>query len=379
MGNIFSRSSPAKRPLAPAPAPAPLPPSPPPPQYSSVSQVDRKPQQNSDTPDAAQKSDPQRGHPSWTPRQTTILSTLRSRPHVTARAPEELPAIRDEMEEDAAKRPLPVDIKTELVRVKREGYWKGLEEAKGAASGGGGAIECEWVEVNDNTDHVGDPSKPVVLFVHGGGFCFMSTTTHRPLTVAFARMGTRVFAINYRLAPEHPYPAPLADVITTYRYLLDEARISPSRIIIAGDSAGGNLVLAAALYLRESGMEPPAGVVAMSPWADLTGSAPSNLINVLDIGPVIPSGPVDGPKRLNHYAPNKILHRPIVSPLFSFVTGTPLPPTYIVTGDLERAFDEHVGVALKWSEDGYGRKGGVWADVFEGQVHVSVVVFGTRS
>ncbi|KAJ3338273.1 hypothetical protein HDU93_009799 [Gonapodya sp. JEL0774] len=297
--------------------------------------------------------------------QSAFLAAARARPHITKLTDAQLAKVRADLDAEAAKVPFDDDIKTELAFVKREGFWKGLE---GPATPG--SIECEWIEENDTSDHLQTKKqKPVVLFIHGGGFCVMSTTTHRGLMTAVARLGTKVFGINYRLAPEHPFPAGLADIITAYRYLLDDLNIPASEIVFMGDSSGGNMVLAAALYCRESGMEMPAGIVAISPWTDLTGSAPSNLLNELDTGPVIPSGPIEGPKRLNAYAPNSLLHRPLVSPIFSFPTGTPLPPTYICTGELERAFDEHVGTAVRWSDRDGGRAGGVWGDVFEGQVH----------
>ncbi len=110
------------------------------------------------------------------------------------------------------------------------------------------------------------------LYLHGGGFVFGSLRTHGTLIGALARAArARTLAIEYRLAPEHPAPAALEDDLASYRHLLAEG-ISPGRIVIAGDSAGGNLVLMTLLALRDGGDPLPAAGVAISPWVDLSCS-----------------------------------------------------------------------------------------------------------
>jgi acetyl esterase/lipase len=111
---------------------------------------------------------------------------------------------------------------------------------------------------------------PVILYLHGGGYCTGSPLTHRALTGHLAvRCRARVFVPDYRLAPEHPFPAGLDDAVATYRGLLDEG-IPPGDIVIAGDSAGGGLAVAAALRLRALGQPLPRALVLFSPLADLT-------------------------------------------------------------------------------------------------------------
>jgi acetyl esterase/lipase len=112
----------------------------------------------------------------------------------------------------------------------------------------------------------------VVLYVHGGGFVSCSAATHRPITAALARLTARtVFSVDYRLAPEHRFPAAVEDVFAAYEWLL--AAAGPNqRIALAGDSAGGNLVLGLSVRLRDQRRPAPACVVAFSPWTDHASS-----------------------------------------------------------------------------------------------------------
>lgn len=108
-----------------------------------------------------------------------------------------------------------------------------------------------------------------VLYLHGGAYCVGSPATHRSITTRIARLtGAAVFAADYRLAPEHPFPAAIDDAVAAYRGLLDAGH-APDRLVIAGDSAGGGLALATALRLRECGTPLPAAIVLFSPWVDL--------------------------------------------------------------------------------------------------------------
>jgi acetyl esterase/lipase len=109
----------------------------------------------------------------------------------------------------------------------------------------------------------------VVLYIHGGGFVGSSAAGHRPVAAGLARLGNfRVFNLDYRLAPEHRFPAALDDVVAAYEWLLAQ-KIQPTQIALAGDSAGGGLVLSAFLKLRADGLRLPACGVCFSPWADL--------------------------------------------------------------------------------------------------------------
>ena len=109
-----------------------------------------------------------------------------------------------------------------------------------------------------------------VLYLHGGAYCVGSPATHRAVTSHLARAASiPVFAIDYRLAPENPFPAATDDALEAYRWLLDNG-YAASDIFIAGDSAGGGLTLATALQIRELSLPTPAGLILLSPWADLT-------------------------------------------------------------------------------------------------------------
>jgi epsilon-lactone hydrolase len=113
-------------------------------------------------------------------------------------------------------------------------------------------------------------TETVVLYLHGGAYYFGSPATHRAVTSELANQtGSAVFALDYSLAPEHPFPAALQETLHAYRTLLAR-RIAPGSIVLAGDSAGAGLALAALVALRDAGEPLPAGAVLLSPWADLT-------------------------------------------------------------------------------------------------------------
>ncbi len=130
-------------------------------------------------------------------------------------------------------------------------------------------VPCEWVTVD------GIEQDKVLLYLHGGGYVFGSPESHRDLTwrlAAAARI--RVLAVDYRLAPEHPFPAAVDDATRSYRWLLAEG-FSPEDICIGGDSAGGGLAVATLVNLKNLGLPQPAGCILLSPWTDLSGSGES--------------------------------------------------------------------------------------------------------
>src|SRR5512135_3418350 len=128
-----------------------------------------------------------------------------------------------------------------------------------------GAVTGEWVIPRNAGDGV-------ILYFHGGAYVACSAGTHRQVTAALARRtGRRVFAFDYRRAPEHRFPAALEDAVAAYHWLLAEA-VPPASIALAGDSAGGGLLIATLLYLRDTGDPLPACGVCLSPWTDLAGT-----------------------------------------------------------------------------------------------------------
>ncbi len=120
-------------------------------------------------------------------------------------------------------------------------------------------------------------TRRVVLQLHGGGYIGPMKNIYRDFAVQYSArsLGGDVLTVDYRVAPQYPYPAALEDAIAAYCWLLEERRYEPNQIVIAGDSAGGGLALALSLYLRDHGIPMPAGVAVMSPWTDLTCSGES--------------------------------------------------------------------------------------------------------
>jgi acetyl esterase/lipase len=181
------------------------------------------------------------------------------------------------------------------------------------------------------------PQPGTILYIHGGGFVACSPGTHRPISAALAGLtGRRVFSVGYRLAPEHRLPAALEDVVRAYDWL-SAGRHGP--IVVAGDSAGGNLVLALACRVRDRGRKPPAGLVAFSPWTDLTGRGASVRGN-------------DGrcamfrPENLRDFAAaatgRQSLDGPDTSPAYADLSR--LPPVLLHVGSTELLLDDSVAV-----------------------------------
>src|ERR1700679_334950 len=126
-------------------------------------------------------------------------------------------------------------------------------------------VPAEW------TGAPGADTGRAVLYLHGGGYVIGSLDSHRHLAAEVGRTaGARCLALHYRLAPEHPFPAAVDDALAGYRYLLG-AGIAPGRIALAGDSAGGGLVVSALLAIRDAGLAQPAGGWCLSPWVDMEG------------------------------------------------------------------------------------------------------------
>ena len=189
------------------------------------------------------------------------------------------------------------------------------------ASGPCGGVAGEWVRSQGHQQ-----SALTILYLHGGGYCTGSPVTHRAVTGHLARRcGGRVFAADYRLAPEHPFPAGLDDAVTAYRGLLADG-CAPRDIVVAGDSAGGGLTLAAALRLRELALPLPRALVLLSPWVDLSlGRLPPER----PPGEVMLSLPLLGLCARSYAARTDVLH-PLVSPLTAELQG--LPPTLVQVG-----------------------------------------------
>ena len=180
----------------------------------------------------------------------------------------------------------------------------------------------------------------VVLYLHGGGYVIGSPRSHRHLTAAVAQAsGTRALLLDYRLAPEHPFPAALEDAVAAYDWLLGQG-LGPRRVVIAGDSAGGGLTVATLLALRDRGRPLPAAGVCISPWVDLTCSGASYTSKAA-VDPIVARESVL--MMAKAYAGAGDPKNPLVSPLHANLSG--LPPLLVHVGSDEVLLDDALGLA----------------------------------
>jgi acetyl esterase/lipase len=199
----------------------------------------------------------------------------------------------------------------------------------------------------------------VMLYLHGGAYVFGNCATHRQLVSYIARAcGVSALVIEYRLAPEHPFPAAIEDSLAAYRALRDEG-YAPGDILVAGDSAGGGLVMALLLSLREAGEEMPAGGLMFSPWLDLTASGES-MTTRAKRDPWFK--PPDMPIIASYYCKEEEYRDPLVSPVFADVSG--LPPVYIQVGDDEILLSDSTRIAENIEAAGGDATLEIWPDMF---------------
>src|SRR6266550_2394878 len=212
-----------------------------------------------------------------------------------------------------------------------------------------GGVPGEWSIVPGS-----DPSR-VLMYLHGGGYCSGSIFSHRRLVTEAGRAaGMRTLAVGYRLAPEHPYPAALNDVLKAWRSLR-ELGVAASRIAVGGDSAGGGLTLALISRLIELGEELPACAWVVSPWTDLTMSG-ATLAAKDGIDPIIHKGYLD--ELASAYLPPGMGRTdPRVSPLYADLKG--FPPILVQVGAAETLLDDAVRLAAAAG----GRRTGHSADL----------------
>ena len=195
-----------------------------------------------------------------------------------------------------------------------------------------GGVSGEWVE-GPNSGEV------VLLYLHGGGYFGCSAETHRPVTVAFARQGFRVFAPDYRLAPENKFPVAVDDAVAVYRALLS-AEHSPQNIVVSGESAGGGLALSLMLALRAAGVPLPACAAVFSPWTDLAATGDSIRTNA---GRCAMFSGADIAPSARYYLGDTDPRNPLASPLYADLSG--LPPLLIHVGADEVLLDDSTRLA----------------------------------
>jgi acetyl esterase/lipase len=202
-------------------------------------------------------------------------------------------------------------------------------------------LHAEWYR----PEHV-KPGR-IVLYLHGGAYALGSCASHRKMVTHIAK-AAQVEAVlpEYRLAPEHPFPAGPDDCVRAYRALLDKG-YEAANIVIGGDSAGGGLTVATMLQLRHDGLPLPAGAVMLSPFLDMTASGESATSRV-EQDPWFDPGDIS--VIIGHYCPYEDLKNPLLSPVFANVAG--LPPTLIQVGDDEILLSDSTRFAAMLEEEG---------------------------
>ena len=201
----------------------------------------------------------------------------------------------------------------------------------------------------------------VVLYTHGGGYVLGGPRSHGALAMQLSQSArARVLLVDYRLAPEHPFPAAVEDSTRAYRWLLEQG-IKPARIAVSGDSAGGGLAVATLLSIKKAGLPMPACVVPMSPWVDMDATGESMVSKDAE-DPI-----VHKPLLLNMVGmilPNQNTRDPLIAPLNGDLRG--LPPMLIQVGSRETLLDD----ARRLSEHAKAAGVSVQLDVWQGQIHV---------
>jgi len=253
-----------------------------------------------------------------------------------------IPAFRADCEKGAGRMKLPEGIQISPAAI------QGLPEG----------LSAEWIRPSGAPkDRLAEG--PVIFYVHGGGYVSGSCADHRGVVAKVVKgSGVSALLYEYRLAPEHPFPAALDDTLTAYRWLLAQGA-SAAQTVIMGESAGGGLCLAALLAFRDGGLPLPAAGVSLSPWTDLTLSGESYRTRA--------NAAIDPPGMSEvcskYYAGDNEPTLPYISPLYGDLRG--LPPLLIYVGDYETLRDDAVAFARKATEAGVK----VNLHVVEGMTH----------
>jgi acetyl esterase/lipase len=215
-----------------------------------------------------------------------------------------------------------------------------------------GGVKAEWISAP------GADSGRAVLYLHGGGYVLGSIKTHRDLMGRISRAAkARVLGVDYRLAPEHPFPAAVDDAVAAYRWMLQQD-LNPSRIAVAGDSAGGGLVVATLVAIRDAKLPTPGAGVCLSPWVDLEGIGES-MTTREHLDPVVRR---DGLKQMAAaYLAGKDPRTPLAAPLYADLKG--LPPLLIQVGDAETLLDDSNRLAERARAAGIQVKLEVWPEM----------------
>jgi epsilon-lactone hydrolase len=216
-----------------------------------------------------------------------------------------------------------------------------------------GGVPAEWVAL------AGAAERRALLFFHGGGFTTGSCVTHRGLAAHLhLASGAPVLLLDYRLAPEHPFPAAVEDGAVAYEWLLAQGW-RPDRLAVGGDSAGAALALATLLRLRERGVRLPAAAVLLSPWVDLALTGAS-LETHAAVDPLVSRAGLAS--AASYYLAGADPTDPLASPLYADLRG--LPPLLIQTGGDEVLLDDAARLAARASDAGTAARLEIWDEMW---------------
>ncbi len=261
------------------------------------------------------------------PQLQMAIDAMKTLQQAQASTPQEMRAVFESM---AA--PAPPDIKCEPVNA--------------------GGVSAEWISAP------GAALDRAVLYLHGGGYVVGSIKTHRDLMGRVSRAAkARVLGLDYRLAPEHPFPAAVDDSVAAYRWMLEQG-LKPARIAVAGDSAGGGLAIAALVAIRDAKLATPGAGVCLSPWVDLEGIGESMKTRE-QADPVVRRDMLT--QMAAAYLAGKDSRTPLAAPLYADLKG--LPPLLIQVGDAETLLDDSNRLAQRARAVGVQVKLEVWPEM----------------
>lgn len=252
--------------------------------------------------------------------------------------------------QDAAQAKSPQELRAALART-FSGFPSAAEVKCEPVSAGG--VKAEWITAPE-----ADAGR-VILYLHGGGYVMGSIDTHRELVARLSKAAAaRCLALDYRLAPEDPFPAAVNDATAAYRWLLAQG-IKPARIVVAGDSAGGGLALATLIALRDLNLPAPAAGVCLSPWVDLEGTGESMTTKAND-DPVVSRGMIASLGKL-YVGQDGNLREPLAAPLYADLSG--MPPLLIQVGNAETLLDDATRVADRAQDSGVDVTLQIWDEM----------------
>jgi monoterpene epsilon-lactone hydrolase len=263
------------------------------------------------------------------PELQTIIDQLRAESLLDASSVAEQ---RTRMEAFATLFPVPDDVRCEPITI--------------------GSTPAEWIRPP------GGARDGAILYLHGGGYAIGSINTHRALIASIAREARlQALAIDYRLAPECPFPAAVEDATAAYRWLIAQ-NIDAKRVVIAGDSAGGGLTMATLVNLRDQKIALPAAGVCLSPWVDLEGIGGSMMSRAA-------RDPMIDKEKILRFASDYLgsadSRSPLAAPLYADLSG--LPPLFIQVGEAETLYDDAVRLSERAQKSGVDVTLDAWPDM----------------